>query len=81
MDSGQVSMGAAELLKYLFLVKKIVHGDVSVTGSVVVMQRPSVRNLWPEAMIPFSESFKDLTIVLFINCLSLGHGGLAQRSV
>ena len=35
------------------------------------MQRPSVRSLWPDTMNPFSESFKDLTIVLLVNCLSL----------
>ena len=40
------------------------------TGSVV-MQQPCVHNLWPDTMNPFSESFKDLTIVLFINCLYL----------
>ena len=43
------------------------------TGSVVVMQHPSVRNLWPDSINPFSESLKDLTIVLFINCLFLRH--------
>ena len=43
------------------------------TGSIVVMQHLKVRNLWPDTMNPFSESFKDLTIVLFINCLSLRH--------
>ena len=36
------------------------------TGSFVVMQHPSVRNLWPGMMNPFSESFKDLTIVPII---------------
>ena len=44
--------------------------EMAVTGSVVMMQHPSVRNLWPDTMNPFSEPFKDLTIVLFINCLS-----------
>jgi len=52
-----------------------------VTGSVVVMQHPSVRNLWPEKMDPFSESFKDLTIVLFINRLSLGHEFLMNNTL
>jgi len=42
------------------------------TGSVV-KQHPSVRNLWPDMMNPFSESFKDIAIVLFIKCLSLRH--------
>ena len=45
--------------------KKFFHGGGSVTGSVVVMQHPSVRNLWPDTN-PFSESFKDLTIVPLI---------------
>jgi hypothetical protein len=58
-------MVAAEPLKYLFW-PKIVHGDGSVTGGIVVMQNPRVRNLWPDTMNPFSESFKDLTIVLII---------------
>jgi len=40
--------------------------DGSVTGSVVVMQHPSVRKLWPDKMNPFSESSKDLTIVPII---------------
>ena len=46
--------------------QKFVHGDVSVTGSVVVMQHPRVRNLWPDTMNPFSESFKDHTLVPII---------------
>ena len=45
--------------------QKFVHGDGIVTGSVVVMHHPSVRHLWPYTINPFSESFKDLTIVLF----------------
>jgi hypothetical protein len=49
-----------------FLVKKFFHRGGSVTGSVVVMQDPSVRNLWPDMMKPFSESFKDPTIVPII---------------
>jgi len=53
--------------------KKFVHGDGSVTWSVVVMQYSSVRSLWSDTMNPLPESFKDLTIVLFINCLSLRH--------
>ena len=36
------------------------------TGSVVVMQDPSVRNLWPDMMKHFSESFKDPTLVPII---------------
>ena len=53
--------------------QKFVHGDDGVTRSVVVMHHPSVRNLWPDMMNPFSESFEGLTIVLLINCLSLRH--------
>ena len=71
-DSDQASMVAAEPLKYLFG-QTFVHGDGSVTGSIVVMQHPSVRDLWPDRMNPFYESFKELTIVLFINCSSLRH--------
>ena len=41
------------------------------TGSVVVMLYPSVPSLWPDTLDPYSESFKDLTIVLLVNCLSL----------
>ena len=48
-----------EPLEYPFW-SKFVHGDGSVTGSVVVIQHPSVRNLWPDTINPFSESFKDL---------------------
>ena len=48
--------------------QKFVHGDGNVTGSVVVMQHPCVCNLWLDTMNPFSESFKDLTIVLLIVC-------------
>jgi len=43
--------------------QKFVHRDGSVTGSAVVMQHPSVRNLWLNGMNPFSESFKNFTIV------------------
>ena len=64
-----------------FFGKKFRHGDGSVTGSVVVMQHPSVRNLWPDTMNPFSESFKDLTIVLLINCLSLRHEFLMNNNL
>jgi len=46
--------------------QKFVHGDGSVTGSIVVTQHPSVHNLWPDTMNPFSESFKDLMIVPII---------------
>ena len=80
MDSDQASVMAAEPLKYFFG-QKFVHGDGSVTGSIVVMQHPSVRNLWPDTMNPFSESFKDLTIVLFINCLSLRHEFLMNNAL
>ena len=38
-----------------------------------VMQHPTVRSLWQDTMNPFSESLKDLGIVLLINCLSLRH--------
>ena len=79
-DSDQASMVAAEPLKYLFG-QKFVHGDGSVTGSIVVMQHPSVRNLWPDTINPFSELFKDLTIVLFINCLSLRHECLMNNAL
>ena len=58
------------------LSRKFVHGDGSVTGSVVVMQHPSVRNLWPDTMHPFPESFKDLTAVLLINCCPWGKNSL-----
>jgi len=64
-----------------FLVKKFFHGDGSVTGSVVVMQHPSVRNLWPDMKNPFSESFKKHTIVLFIDCLFLRHEFLMNKTL
>ena len=51
------------------------------TGSVVVMLHPSVHNLWPDTMNPFSESFEDLTLVLFINCLSLTHKFLTNNTL
>jgi len=72
-------MVAAEPLKYLFW-PKFVHGDDSVTGSIVVMQHPIVRNLWPDMINPFYKSFKDLTIVLFIDCLSLRHEFLMNNA-
>jgi hypothetical protein len=50
MDSDQAIMVAAEPLKYLFG-QKFIHGDGSVTGSIVVMQHPSVRNLWPKYLV------------------------------
>ena len=56
--------------------QKFVHGDGSVTGRVVVMQHPSVCSLWPDTMNPLSESFKDRTTVLLINCLSWGTNSL-----
>ena len=71
----------AEPLKYLFFGQKFVHGDGSVTGSIVVMQRPSVRNLWPNTTNPFSESFKDFTIIQFINCLSWMHEFLMNNAL
>jgi len=45
------------------------------------MQHPSVRNLWPDMMNPFSESFTDLTMVLFIKCLSLRHEFLMNNTL
>ena len=76
----QVSMGDAEPLEYSFLVKNSFR-DGSVTGSVVVMQHPSVRNLWQDTTKSFSESFKDLAIVLFINCLNLRHEFFMNNSL
>jgi len=73
-------MVAEEPLTYLFW-PKFVHGDSSVTRSIVVMQHPSARNLWPDTINPLSESFKDLTIVLFINCLSLRHEFLMNNAL
>jgi hypothetical protein len=71
-DLDQASMVAAEPLKYFFG-QNFVHGDGSVTGSIVVIQHPSVGSLWPDTKNPFYESCKYLTIVLFINRLSLRH--------
>ena len=45
------------------------------------MQYPSVRNLWPDKIKLFSESFKDLKIVLFINCLSWRHEFLMNNAL
>ena len=70
----------AEPLKFFFG-ENFVHGDGNVTGCIVVLQHPSVRNLWPDTMNPFSESFKDLTIVLFINCLSWRHEFLMNKAL
>jgi len=64
-----------------FFCKKFIHGGGSVTGSVVVMQHPSVRSLWPDMMNRFTDPFKDLTIVLFINCLSLRHEFLMKNTL
>ena len=69
-DSDQASMVAAVPLKYIFG-QKFIHGDGSVTGSIVVMQHPSVRNLWPDTMNPFSESwtvwrFKFHTVLIIL---------------
>ena len=80
MDSDQAIMVAVKPLKYLFW-PKFFHGDGSVTGSIVVMQHPSVCNLLPDTMNPFYELFKDLTIVLFINCLSLRHEFLMNNAL
>ena len=66
--SRQCSLSHCHLCERIFD-QKFVHGNGSVTWSIVVMQHPSVRNLWPDTMNPFSESFKDL----FINCLSWRH--------
>ena len=46
----------------------------------MVMQHPIVRNLWPNRMNSFSESLKDLTIVMLINCLSLRHEFLMNNT-
>ena len=51
------------------------------TGSIVMMQHPSVRKLGPDTTNPFSESYKDLTIVLFINFLSLRHKFLKNNTL
>jgi len=45
------------------------------------MQHPRVRNLWPDTVNPFSESFNVLTIVLFINCLSWRHKFLMNNAL
>jgi len=63
-DSYQARMGLRNHWNTLFG-QKCFHGNGIVTGSVVVMQHPNVRHLWPDMLNPFSESFKDLTIVLF----------------
>ena len=65
-------MEATEPLEYTFW-SKIRSRRWHCDASVVVMQYPNVRNLWPDTTNPFSQSFKDLTIVPFINCLSLRH--------
>ena len=46
-----------------------------------MMQHPSVRKLGPDTTNPFSESYKDLTIVLFINFLSLRHKFLKNNTL
>ena len=61
--------------------QNFLHGDGSVTEGVVVMQRPSVCNLCPDTMNPFSESFKELTIVLSVNCLSFRHEFLMNNTL
>ena len=65
------TVGGCGTTEIPFFGQTFVHVDGSVTGSIVVMQHPSVRNLWSDTTNPFSESFNDLVIVLFINCLSL----------
>jgi len=65
MDSDQASMGSQNHCNTLFG-QKFIHRDGSVTANVVVMQHPSVRNLWPDMMNPFSELFNDLMIVPII---------------
>jgi len=45
------------------------------------MEHPIVRNLWPDTLNPFSESFKELTVVLFNNCLSLRHDFLMNNTL
>jgi hypothetical protein len=79
-DSGQASMGLVKLWN-TFFGQKFVHGDGSTIGSFVVMEHPIVRNLWPDTMNPFSESFKELTVVLFNNCLSLRHDFLMNNTL
>ena len=71
-DSDQASRGLRNYWNALFG-QKFVDGDGIATESIVVIQNPSVRNLWPDTMNPFSESYKDLTIVMLINYLSLRH--------
>jgi hypothetical protein len=61
--------------------QKLVHGDGSTIGSFVVMEQPIVRNLWPDTLNPFPESFEELTIVLFNNCLSLSYDFLMNNTL
>ena len=65
--------GGCGTTEITFFGQKFVHGDCSVTGSIVVMQHPSVRNLWPDTMNPLSESwtvwrfkFNTLLIILTV---------------
>jgi len=60
--------------------QNFVQGDVIVARSIVVVQQPLVRSLWPDTMNPYSESFKGLTIVLF-SCLSLRHEFLSNNTL
>ena len=61
--------------------QKFFYGVAVWQGIVVVMQHPIVRNLWPNRMNSFSESLKDLTIVMLINCLSLRHEFLMNNTL
>ena len=72
---------AINILKKTLFGQTFFHGDDSVTGRVVVMQHPSIRNLWPDRMKPFAESFKGLTTVLLINCLSLRNEFLMNKTL
>jgi len=76
----QASVG---LLKFwnTFFGQKLFHGDGSTIGSFVVMEHPIVRNLCPDTLNPFSESFKERTVVLFNNCLSLRHDFLMNNTL
>ena len=64
-----------------FFGQKFVHGDGSVTDSVAAMEHPIVLALWPDTLNPFSESFRDLMIILLINCLSLRHKFLMNNTL
>jgi hypothetical protein len=61
--------------------QKVVQGDGSVKKERCRYAASSVRNLRPDTMNLFSESVKDLTIVMFINCLSLSHEFLMNNTL